>query len=80
MLVLYTFTVFPCAIVALIFLGTTVWNICLNRTTYDKNVRSGVSMSRGVYRNMTEVFGPPSLSWVLPTMVEKQLMEVEMAV
>ncbi|CUG06383.1 zinc finger protein, putative [Bodo saltans] len=70
---MYTFTVIPCWILALIFLFKTIFNALRNVTTYEEHVRTAGMHSKGWRGNLVEVFGRNAALWWIPTMVDDQL-------
>ena len=71
-IMIYTFLVIPCGILAAVFIATSIYQICRNETTFEQNYDKLAHRryGRGVLSNVKEVLGPNPLLWLVPTLVE----------
>jgi hypothetical protein len=69
----YTMIVIPSAMLALIFLCTSIHGVCKNETTFDSFHDKGAVKrnSRGCWGNVKEVFGESPWLWLVPTVVNR---------
>lgn len=72
LMIMYTFVVVPCAMLAFSFIWMGFSLVLRNETTYERDHDHGARLlyNKGLMQNWCEVFGNNPLLWCIPTLVE----------